>query len=199
MQATAFIIGEDKQCSQGLMDLSLDIGFRSIIGFTDIDLVEQQVKRTPVCFFLFALTRSSHNASGIARAIRTSRNRQIKFAPMVGFTESAEPRLIQATLRLGFDDILVPSFSVKVTLPRLNNHINRRIHFYETKNYFGPDRRVGLGIHKEAKNHPDRGKGGDHRKILINRNLETGVSILKDEFHKYRPAQPAAENDRYAI
>ncbi len=199
MQATAFVIGEDKQCSQGLVDLSLDIGFRSVLSFSDIELAEQQVKRTPVCFFLFALTRQSHNASGIARAIRTSRNRQIKFAPMVGFTESAEPRLIQATLRLGFDDILVPPFSAKVALPRLNNHINRRIHFYETENYFGPDRRVGLGIHKEPGNHPDRGKGGDHRKILINRSLETGVSILKDEFHKHRPVGQVTEANSFAI
>lgn len=199
MQATAFVIGEDNHCSQGLMDLSLDIGFRSVIKFSNIELAEQQVKRTPVCFFLFALAHNSQNFLGIARTIRTSRNRQIKFAPMIGFTESAEPRLIQDALGLGFDDILVPPFSAKVVLPRLNNHIIRQIHFYETGKYFGPDRRAGLSLHKELENHPDQSQDGDHRKILINRSLETGLGILKDEFHKRHPASPADDVNSYSI
>ena len=191
MQATAFIIGAEGQCNQGLMDLSLDIGFRTVLNFTDLSVVEQQVKRTPICFFLFALTCSAHSTPGISRSIRSSSNRQIMYAPMVGFTENPEPRLIEATLRLGFDDILVPPFSAKSVAPRINSHINRRITFFETAHYFGPDRRVGEGIHKEPEPHPDRGKGGDHRKVLISRNLETGVSILKDEFHRaHRSAEP---------
>ncbi len=191
MQATAFIIGAQGQCNQGLMDLSLDIGFRTVLNFTNIGAAEQQVKRTPICFFLFALTCSAHSTPGISRAIRTSRNRQIKYAPMIGLTENPEPRLIEATLQLGFDDILIPPFSAKSVPPRLNSHLNRRITFFETTQYFGPDRRVGDGIHKEPAHHPDRGKGGDHRKVLISRNLETGVSILKDQFNRQqRTAEP---------
>ena len=199
MQATAFIIGADGHCSQGLMDLSFDIGFRTVASFSDIPQAELQLKRTPICYFLFALTCSAHNTPGIARAIRTSRNRQIKFAPMIGFTENAEPRMIEATLRLGFDDILVPPFSAKASLPRLMGHLNRRISFFETAEYFGPDRRVGEGIHKEPQHHPDRGKGGDHRKILINRSLETGTNILKDEFHKKPREKLEDDASSYAI
>lgn len=166
------------------MELSLDMGFRTVLDFTDIAAAEQQVKSTPVCFFLFALASSTHSAPRIARAIRTSRNRQIMYAPIIGLAENSEPRLIEATLQLGFDDILIPPFSAKTVAPRLTSHLRKNITFFETDQYFGPDRRVASGMNKETTKHSDRGKCGDHRTVLISRHLETGVNILKDRFHR---------------
>ncbi len=199
MHATAFIIASQSHCNQGLMDLSLDIGFRAVLNFHNIAQAEQQVKRTPICFFLFALDHAGPRVPGISRAIRKSRNRQIMFAPIIGFTENADPRIVKACLQFGFDDILIPPFSARTVTPRLNLHLNHRVSFFETTSYFGPDRRVGQGIHKERGPHPDRGKGGDHRKVVISRNLESGVTILKDEFHRTKKRPAVAPHEHIAI
>jgi len=147
-------------------------------------MAEYQTKKTPICFFLLALDCAEQNIPVIARALRSSRNRQIKYAPLIGFAEVANPKMINFCLQLGFDDILLPPFSRKTINSRLKKHLNRNITFFETNEYFGPDRRTDFNENALAKPHPKRGEGGDHRKIVIRRNLETGVSILRDRFHR---------------
>lgn len=191
MQATAFIIGADGQCNQGLLDLSLDIGFSRVLDFTNIAAAEQQVLRAPIAFFLFSLDHNDLLTSRIAREIRRSRNRQIMYAPMIGLTEQPEPDLIETALQLGFDDILIPPFSAKTVAPRLKFHLNRRITFFETTQNFSPDRRAADSHNKKSGNPLGLNRDGDHRKILINRSLDTGISILKDQFHRQqRPKDP---------
>jgi len=183
MQATVFIIGSQKKCFEGLMDASLDIGFRTILNFTDIEIAEQQVKRTPLCFFLFSLDGNLSEIPKVAKAIRFNRKKSIRFAPMIGFTQKADQKTITACLQFGFDDIVAAPFDAQSIMLRLRELLNKQITFYETKTYFGPDRRRTPGQRpKDEPLHPKRGDGGDHREIIINRNIEIGITILSDEF-----------------
>jgi len=166
------------------MDLALDMGFRTVLSYKNLAMAEQQTKRTPICFFLFALECVEQNVPVVAKALRSSRNRQIKFAPLIGFTEVANPKMIDFCLQLGFDDVLLPPFSRKIINPRLEKHLNRPVTFFETAQYFGPDRRTGISENASINSNLKRGQGGDHRKIVINRNLEAGINILRDKFHR---------------
>lgn len=195
MQATAFIIGTDEHRREALTDLCTDIGFRAIVNFSDLSLAEKQVQQTPICFFLVALSGIAHNTGGITRAIRTSRNRQIRLAPIIGFTENADPQLVSAVLTLGFDDIIVPPFSANSVFSRLSSHLNRRISFYETGHYFGPDRHIGLNKQQQK----DQGKTLECRKFLITRSLESGIRILKDELHTSIPTNVTKGNFGIAL
>ena len=195
MQATAFIIGADEHRRQALFDLCADIGFRAIVNFSDLSLAERQVQQTPICFFLVALSGIAHNTGGITRAIRTSKNRQIRLAPIVGFTENADPQLVRAVLTFGFDDIIVPPFTANSVFPRLSSHLNRRISFYETDHYFGPNRHVGLNKQQDQ----DQEKALEYRKFLITRNIESGIRILRDEFYTGIPTNVTKGNFGIAV
>ncbi len=184
LHATTYIVGSEDNQACGLTDLCQDIGFRTVLSYKNLAMAEYQTKKTPICFFLLALECAEKNVPAIARTLRKSRNRQIKFAPLIGFAEVANPKMIDLCLHLGFDDILLPPFSRRIINSRLAKHLNRRITFFETDEYFGPDRRTESSEKALAKPHPKRGEGGDHRKIVIRRNLETGVNILRDRFHR---------------
>jgi len=198
-QATTYIVGSEDNQACGLTDLCQDIGFRTVLSYKNLAMAEQQTKRTPICFFLLALECTEQNVPVIAKALRNSRNRQIRFAPLIGFAEVANTKMIDFCLQLGFDDILLPPFSRRTINSRLEKHLNKRITFFETDVYFGPDRRLEFNKNTLAKPHPKRGEGGEHRKIVIRRNLETGVNILRDRFHPKSNRQALETGDSIAI
>jgi response regulator RpfG family c-di-GMP phosphodiesterase len=182
MHATAFIIGSSDGSGAGLADLCLEMGLRSIVGFSEIKQAEQQVKRTPICFFLFDQTSSNTRIEEISKAIRFSRNRQVRFAPMICFTESPSQQLVGTCIQSGLDDIIAPPFSASRVMKRLELLFDHPTTFFETPDYFGPDRRNKLSETKPT--HKNRGKGGDHRRIEITRSFDTGVNILHDHFYR---------------
>ena len=194
MQATAFIIGPEDGSGLGIMDLCLEIGFRAIVRFSKIEEAEQQVKRTPICYFLFNADAASDQIIGISKAIRFSRNRQVRFAPMVCFAENPNQKLVALCIQAGFDDIFAPPFSAKRAEERLNALLERRLMFFETPDYFGPDRRNRMDMKK--RNHTDRGKGGDHRRIEITRNVDSGINILHDHFYRNGVRQTSERSTR---
>jgi len=199
LDATTFIVGSEDNQACGLTDLCQDIGFRTVLSYKNLAMAEYQTKKTPICFFLLALECAEQNVPAIARALRNSRNRQIRYAPLIGFAEVANSKMIDFCLQLGFDDILLPPFSRKIINSRLEKHLNRNITFFETNEYFGPDRRTEFSENALTKPHPKRGEGGDHRKIVIRRNLETGINILRDRFHPKSSRKALETGDSIAI
>ncbi len=181
LHATAYIIAARDSCTEGLMDLSRDIGFRTVLQFTEIGVAEQQVSRMPICFFLFALDNMPEHVGSVARSIRASRTRNVRFAPMVGLTERADPGVVSMCLQLGFDDILVPPFSARRVLPRLTGLLGKRVCFYETDTYFGPGRRQRPHSFENPGPHPARQEENLLRTMTINRCLEHGISIVSEQ------------------
>jgi len=181
IQSTAFIVGSSESSTCGLMDLSRDLGFFAILNFKNMALVEQQITRTPICFFLFSLECEKSNIPVIAALIRSNRNRQIRFAPMIGFTEAANSKTINICLQLGFDDILLPPFGKKNIAPRLEQHIKKPHIYFEANNYFGPDRRVGAMKGSNAFRQTRRRKTKICKKFTIARDMESGVRVVKEQ------------------
>ncbi len=152
-------------------------------------MAEQQSKRTPVCFFLVALECRETNLKATTSLIRNSRNNRIRFAPLVGFTEVANPELIRKCLKLGFDDIVLPPFTKKTIAPRLAMQLGKPITYCETRDYFGPCRAVITRPARKYKRTPGSryGHGNEHEdedeieheKITFIRNLDEGIRIMK--------------------
>ena len=182
MRAAAFIIGPQDGSGAGIMDLCLGIGFCHVVHFSTIDQAEQQVTKTPVCFFVFAADVGPAQLNSVSKAIRFSRNRQVRYAPMVCFAENPGRGIVTTCIQAGFDDILVPPFSVKRVGGRLEAMLHNPVMFYETADYIGPDRRNRTG--QEELTHTDRGKGGDHRRIEFIRDVDNGISILRNDFRQ---------------
>ncbi len=194
MRATAFVIGPRDGSGAGLTDLCLGIGFESVRRFSKIEEAEQQVAKTPVCFFVFTADAGTEKLGSVSKAIRFSRNRQVRYAPMVCFAESPSRQLVTLCIKAGFDDILIPPFSVKRVGQRLNTMLEQPVRFYETPDYIGPDRRNREG--KETIVPSERGTGGEHRRIDFVRKFEKGISILRDDFRQGVERQVAERGSR---
>ncbi len=185
VHATAFLIGIDEKSSDGLLYASLDYGFSATLNYLNMDLVEKQMGETPLCFFLFSLDKDIKKIPEVVKLIRFNKNKNIRYAPIVGFTKSPDPKIVNACLQFGFDDIVVSPFSIEKTLARQKELVGKNISFYETSTYFGPDRRraESPNMHRD-KLHPKRGEGGDYRKVVISRNSKNGIELISDEYHK---------------
>ncbi len=184
MHATAFLIGIDEKSSGGLLYASLDYGFSQIMNYSDIDLVEKQMEKTPLCFFLFSLDEDIKKIPQTVKLIRFNKNKNIRYAPIVGFTKRPDPKIVNACLQFGFDDIVVSPFSIEKILTRQKELVGKDISFYETSTYFGPDRRRTENPNLQRdKLHPKRGEGGDYRKVVVSRSAEKGIEVISDEYH----------------
>jgi hypothetical protein len=181
MLASAFIVGPPDGPGAALRQLANTIGFTAVLPFGGVTLAEQQAARTPLCFFLFAAVDDVSAMATSAGAIRFSPSRRIRFSPLVYFSESPSVQTIRSCIEMGFDDIITMPFTTARVGERLRAQIERRISFFETSGYFGPDRRDRLPPAHEA--HPMRGSGGQHRKIEIIRSYEAGVRVIRDDMH----------------
>lgn len=195
MFASAFIVGPDDGPGLALEQLARDLDFRHVLWLNDLAEAEEQTKKTPICFFFFSSAIGRELTKEILAAIRSSRNRQIKFAPAVAFCEEPTERSILCYVNSGFDDILVPPFYPKVVSDRLFYLTRHHVVFYETKDYFGPDRRRNAAFRDRG--HAKRGTGGEHRRIEIVRDPNVGIKILHDQHFKEQTK--AGERDYHSL
>lgn len=191
MFANAFIVGPDDGPGLALERLAQDVGFRNVSWLTDLAEAEESTKSIPTCFFLFTPDLNLKDAAEASKVLRASRNRQIKFAPLVGFCPEPTEASIRAYMSMGVDDILISPFTVDQVQERTRCMIGRKVVFFETKQYFGPDRRRDAGL--KDLGHKMRGSGGDHRRIEILRDLNVGVKVLSDQ--QFKEQSKATERD----
>lgn len=175
MQASAFIVGPQDGPGLALAELAKSLGFASVAPFTALTLAEQQVHRTPLCFFLFAAVEEVGALQAPVAAVRDSGNRRIRFAPLVYFSETPLLEAIRRCVDMGFDDVITLPFSRERVLARLRRQVGRPLTYFETETYFGPDR------HRQQAAHPNRGAGGRHRRLDILRTTENGPTVIREE------------------
>ena len=195
MFASAFIVGPDDGPGLALEQLAQDVGFRHVLWLNDLTEAEEQTKQTPICFFFFSSALDPELTKEIVSALRSSRNRQIKFAPLVAFCEEPTEKAIRCYLNAGFDDILIPPFNARTASDRLRYLVRHHTVFFETKTYFGPDRRRNIGL--KDRGHALRGTGGEHRRIEIVRDPNVGDKILRDQHFKEQTK--AGERDYHSL
>jgi hypothetical protein len=177
MKATGFVVGPDEGPAGALKQLARQIGFSPVYTYRGIADAERHAPATSLVFFLFGAVDRLRRVSQAAKAIRTASSLRIRFAPMIYFSDSPSFDVIRDCIDMGFDDIITLPFTLRRVEERLQRQVDRPCAYYETPTYFGPDRRNRPG---DAP-HPDRGSGGQFRRIEIMRSLTGGVSIVSDE------------------
>jgi hypothetical protein len=154
------------------------LGFETVMPFTGVGTAEQQLLKTPLCYFLFAAVNDVATLKPAADAIRFCSSRKVRFSPLIYFSESPSLDAIRACANMGFDDVITLPFTHARVVDRLTRQLDTPFVYYETSGYFGPDRRgrlpADLGTAK-------RGMGGQHRRLEIVRSLLDGVNVLRDD------------------
>jgi len=180
MNASAYVIGPSDGPGAALIDIAKDLGFETVRLFSGIAQAEQQVLQTPLCFFLCAAVDDVRALAPAARAIRTSSSRNIRFAPLVYFSESPSTEAIKQCIGMGFDDVITMPFTRQRLEERLGQQIDRKLVYCETRDYFGPDRRNHLRASDPA---AGVRLGRSFSRIEIMRNPARGIIVLREDAH----------------
>ena len=184
MRATAYMVGPQDGSGAVLMELARQIGFEAVYPYASVAEAERQTATTPLIFFLFAPVEEPRALQQISAAGRASELPQIRFAPMVYFTEHASLDVIRGCINLGFDDIITLPVSLSKAEERISRQLMRTLTYYATPTYFGPDRRNRIpGEAPSGPRKPGAGSGGQYRRIQIVRNTAAGVKVISEDMH----------------
>ncbi len=169
--------GNDAQVAL-INDLARDLGFRQVTPFSGLVHAEELTRKVPNNFFLFASDGELGPIKSQVQNIRNSTRPRVRYSPLICFIEVPLPMLISQCIQIGFDDILTLPWDPKQMMPRLRRQLNTQITYYETSNYFGPDRRR-FGKKRSTPARIYRESQG-YRRIDIKRDTAHGVQILGD-------------------
>jgi len=176
MDTIAYYIGADNDFLSVSNELAASIGFKEINKFTNLAQIELQTLENPVCFFLFDETQEVKSLKKIVDRIRACKRHKIRFFPLIYLCSNPSPDIIRQTLALGFDDVIIKPFNNNIKT-RLQLQIDKNIIYYETSEYFGPDRRRLDSKQKITKRETQKGIKYCQYKFL--RCLENGTKIIE--------------------
>ena len=177
MNACAFVVGPRNGPAAAIHDLATRVGFETVLPYAGVADAERQARQTPLCFFLFAEVPRLRQLAGPTQAIRVSASDSIRFSPLIYLCRRAPVEMIRGLIDMGFDDVITEPFDQQRVMPRLARQIDQHLFYFETPNYFGPDRRSG-----ENRGHGvDQTGQHDFRRIEIVRHFTTGVDVLSND------------------
>ena len=171
MKACAHIVGPQDGPGAALGDLARSLGFAAVQPYAGLASAEALSQQTPLMFFLFAAVEDVATLKATADSIRFANARRIRFSPLVYFSESPSVEAIRACVEMGFDDVITLPFTGARVRDRLGRLVDRRLIFFETAHYFGPDRRSAAD-------------SGVSRRIEIIRSVDAGVTVIRDEVRR---------------
>ncbi len=178
MHATAFIVGPPDGPGAALSDMARALGFAAVLPYDGVALAQSQAQVTPICFFLFATVADTESLRDVAEAIRFDPSREVRFSPMIYFSENPAAETISACIRLGFDDIITLPATPRRVAERLERQVGANLTYYETPGYFGPDRRDRRTAEEQA----DAGRpSSQFRRLDIVRSFSQGAIVLRDD------------------
>lgn len=182
----AYIVSESRENGKFLFEICDEMGVGLSRQFATIGAAEQQTKVSPICFFLFPASENDRFITERVRDIRTSKERNICFAPIILLTPDVHRDKISLGLSLGFDEILAPPWTTQLLRARFHRQLTNAFDYFSTETYFGPDRRrlESQQIDYYAKDRRDQSY--NFRRYSIRRHTLNGVEILTDERFEVR-------------
>ncbi len=178
MNATAYYVGLSDDLPAASKELAKEIGFCAIKKFTTLTDVERQILQTPICFFIFDQVPDIKQLQSIVKPIRSCKRHNIRFSALIYLCNIPSPNTIREGIVMGFDDVIAKPFDGKKAKLRVESQIDKIIPYFETDQYFGPDRRR-LQEKQPALKTENRNKKQYHHYKFI-RDLKTGI-IIKDK------------------
>jgi hypothetical protein len=181
LKASALVVGPRDGAGAALMELARAVGFSTVQRYQGLSRAETLLGRTPLLYFLCSPVDDVRQLKPMANAIRFSPSLKMRFLPLIYFARDPSLESVKLCIEMGFDDVIALPFEGDDIGDRLARQIGTVQSFYATATYFGPDRRNRIGGPMRSTD-SERG-GGEHRRIEIRRNIDTGVDILSEHLH----------------
>lgn len=191
INAGAIIVGDRHGTGAAIYDIAADLGFVFVKAYAPRPMLPLLVQGPPISFVLFGEVPDPAAHLPAIREVRRGSPRSLSFAPLIYFAESPSRDMVTACIGLGFDDIVTMPFTQSRVQARLMQQIEMPLVYFETADYFGPDRRRLSGPRMADAFLRGLEEIQPARRYEIRRNLTTGVSILREQIvnpHNYGAA-----------
>jgi DNA-binding response OmpR family regulator len=171
-------------CPQGASARSLEhfaaaTGFGVFVHYHDLaDLRAHPVKNL---FFLVHFALPDSEMADFLALLRQNTSNRVRLAPVVLVTQDCDLDTFLGYVQMGFDDILCLPDNASLLVDRLVAQLNHDILYFETEDYFGPDRRR---MELPGATHAARVSSAHrHTRLVVHRSLEQGPMILHRQDH----------------
>ena len=177
-QCRAFLVGRTGSQTASLTQIAQRTGFGEIAtlnaGRTDDARGAKRVN-----FFIVHRHLSSTMMTAVVRSIRLSDDDQIRFAPVILFADDGPLETYLNYIHMGFDDIITLPDKQPVLVQRLTTQLITEQVYFETRDYFGPDRRrMEAPWEMESRRSP---YPHSHSRYVFSRVPGAGVQIARTE------------------
>ena len=131
----------ERSVRQGIRQILIDQGYRSLRDYGSLEVVEEEVERTLPDLIVMDALMDGGEATALASRIRAG---ELGINPFIGIMITVwqpSEAVIRRVVNCGTDDILVKPLSPKQMMDRINVVAYKRKPFVVTSDYIGPDRR----------------------------------------------------------
>lgn len=181
LNACAIIGGMDTPSSKRLDELAREAGFELTRPFTSLEAAERQSRFTPLCYFVFKYQPDLEPIANRIVDLRASRQSSIRYAPVVCFVAQPSRAEIIACIRAGIDDIVTLPVGAADLKRRMRAQTGRPVVYFETGDYFGPDRRRHLMGRTQPGGPERRKQSSAHKRFHFVRKEAAGIRVLNIE------------------
>lgn len=116
------------------------VGLRSVLAAHSLDSIEPMLSRRPITYCVFDDKLGYEILSGLVQTIRSITSNNLRFAPLILFCSKTLGNDAGKLGQLLFDDVLESETTKRALAKRLAKHLGIRVAYFETDDFFGPDR-----------------------------------------------------------
>jgi hypothetical protein len=137
-QTTALIAASNGGNRDELIDLAATIGFGIVLS---ADQGGDVRPAGPITFFLLHHDDPPGRKRSVLHTLRVSRDDNLRFAPVIVAGRKLTLDTARRYAEEGFDDVISLPAPIEATRARLAEQLGQPRIYFETADYFGPDRR----------------------------------------------------------
>lgn len=186
-RCSALIFSDDGRWSEAFCSNLKTLGFASTHSVCDFDELERTISKHQVNFCFFSQMARMDQLLAATQAVRTFTD-EIRFSPLFLMAKDISEQELSRYMSVGFDDVVQSPCTLDALGIRVRRQINTVHDYFETEQYFGPDRRKNKQAQSE---HKARNGLVPYRRYSIRRDVFKGIEILDTFDHK--PAAFAQE------
>jgi len=181
-RCSALVFSADGQWSEAFCANLSSIGFMRTFCVSDFEALERSISKHHINYCFFSQSSQVEQIKAAVHAIRNFRDDDVRFSPVILMAKEISKQELREFIGIGFDDIVQFPCTFDMLRTRAKRQLHAVLKYYETEDYFGPDRRNFFGSQAETE---ERRTGMTPYKCLsVRRDVFKGVELVDVFDHK---------------
>ncbi|MCZ4273767.1 hypothetical protein [Maritalea porphyrae] len=181
-RCSALVFSADGRWSEAFCANLISIGFMRTFCVNDFESLEQAISRHHINYCFFSQSSQVVQIRAAINAIRTYKDDDVRFSPIILMAKEISKEELRQYIGIGFDDIVQFPCTFDMLRTRAKRQLNNVIKYYETADYFGPDRRNFFG--SQTQQHEKRNGLAPYKCLSVRRDVFKGVEVVDVFDHK---------------